>query len=373
MASSERRTRPIRTVLLSLLVFFALDTALFRSGLYARILLPTSIPAKFVYAIASEAARVPDPARDVLLIGNSKIAVGFSVDDHAQDTLRYIVNGPPGTELRWWKYQLEMMDPRHDRYRAIVIPVYGYLARPELYLYDSNGYSLTNEINGATALAPLLPLHEWAQFLQSYDDPAQRFRVLRMLLFSSNAYSSDISDLVFYPALRLQTLQARDAVIAGLRFGAPGSPWNVKELQFADDMRAVTGWPEHFEDSHRRATQRLLLPPADPEASARRYAIYAATWMQAIMDMYRGSKTHVIFVPITAYVAPLPAIRPNPGAVDIRSLVRKTDNATFLDEAPYDALARPEFFEDALHFNREGQKRFTDLLTRQVADVLSGA
>jgi hypothetical protein len=42
-----------------------------------------------------------------------------------------------------------------------------------------------------------------------------------------------------------------------------------------------------------------------------------------------------------------------------------------LDERTFDPLERPEFFQDALHLNREGVARFSKLMAERLLEALA--
>lgn len=370
--------RPLRNILLSLLAFLLLDAALFRSGLYAHVQSPYVVAGKFYWWAWYEKRRPADRGRDVLAIGNSKFENGFGVREHElahpEDPLRFLNGGSPASELRWWYYMLRDVDPRQDRYRAIVIPLNGYLARPDTYLPDAKlTFSLIDEFTSALALAPFLGIADWPTLIASYDSPAQRLKVLRVALFASHAYAADVADLLMDPLERLFQLAARATIGARWMYNSHGEgPRDLTGLRFDADMRHVLAWPSQFDPIRHVETERLLIPPPDPEASTQRYIRYSVRWLQAIFELYRHSDTRIIIAPITAYAMPLPAVAPIPGAPDLRALLRDVPpNVTFLDEAPYAALARPELFFDTLHFNTPGRLLFTEQLTGDVAKALS--
>jgi hypothetical protein len=209
MASSD--PRPLRTLLLSLLLFLAMDTALFRSGLYARIQSPESTPGKFFFAVLYESRRSSDPTRDVLVLGNSKMVWGFSPSQHERahphDPLRYIHAASSAAQPKWWFYQLRAIDPRRDRYRAIVIPVNGYLLRP-----DADALELGTEYSSAQAIAPLLSASDWPAFLDSFTTEESRRKALRIALFAGHGYDVDVADMVLRPLRRIRLLEERERI-----------------------------------------------------------------------------------------------------------------------------------------------------------------
>jgi len=64
-------------VIVGLAVFLVLDTAIFRTSLYSRILSPDSIVGTAAYYVKYEREREPSHRGDVLVIGDSQVGEGF--------------------------------------------------------------------------------------------------------------------------------------------------------------------------------------------------------------------------------------------------------------------------------------------------------
>jgi hypothetical protein len=350
-----------------LLVFFALDAAIFRSGLYARIQSPQSPVGKFFYGTFYEAQRPSDPTRDIIVFGNSKVENGFDVlrheQSHPEDSFHWINGASSSSDMRWWYYKLRVIDPHRDRYRAVVIPLNGYLARPD-------AFDLANDYSCAVALTPFLGLADWPIFWNSYDDPTQRQKAMLLSIFQSHAQSADIMDLLAHGPERIRRLLRR----ASLGWNPP--KWDglgyetVASLQIDPKTGVVTRWPEHLDSFRRTEINRLLVPPTNAESSTERYVSYETTWLDAIVDYYRNTHTQVMIVPMPAYPFSLPAVAPITNAPDLRALIKKSPNLTFLDESPFEPLIDPLMFYDIVHLNSTGRFRFTEILTQQVEKAL---
>ena len=369
MASSE--ARPLRTFLLSLLVFLALDAAAFRSGLYAHIVSPESTSGKFYWSIHYEQRRPSDPARDVLVLGNSKIERGLSVrqieQEHLADGLHVIVGANPDAQMKWWYYQLRNIDPRQDRYRAIVIPVNGYLVRPEAETVKPFA-----DYKSALAIAPFLSPKEWPDFLATFEDTATHAKAVLLTLFSARDYSADIADLFARPARRITKLNERAAIASRWLYDSDGiGAENIEQLRLDYASGRVTQWPAHFDPEQHTETLMYARPSPSTQISTQQMLRYYSIWLGKIIGVYRGSHTAIILLPMPAYGVPMASVDPIKGAPDIRSLLPRNDSQVIaLDEQPFARLQQPALFYDVLHLNNQGRAAFTRLFTQQLNAAL---
>jgi lysophospholipase L1-like esterase len=108
--------------------------------------------------------------------------------------------------------------------------------------------------------------------------------------------------------------------------------------------------------------------PVDPQTG--RLAVYRRKWFGKIMERYRGTATRVVFYRLPR--APIP--RPDSLVTKLSSSIREFQsgpNVLLLDEHTFDSLERPEFFQDALHLNREGAARFSKLMAERLPEALA--
>jgi hypothetical protein len=118
----------------------------------------------------------------------------------------------------------------------------------------------------------------------------------------------------------------------------------------------------------RESLQNVLLRPVDAQTG--RLAAYRRKWFGKIMDLYRGASTRVVFYRLPR--APIP--RPDSLVKKLSASIREfqsRQNVLLLDEHTFDCLERPQFFQDALHLNREGVARFSSLMAERLLDALA--
>jgi hypothetical protein len=91
----------------SLLLFIALESAAFRSGWYEKYLEPDSTTAQVEYRLFWLNHTLSPKSSQVLVIGDSRIAEGFSprvAHDATSNELDFTNFGMPGTSPRVWYY-----------------------------------------------------------------------------------------------------------------------------------------------------------------------------------------------------------------------------------------------------------------------------
>jgi hypothetical protein len=374
MASSEhppaRRPRPWRTIGLSVLLFFALDALLFRSGLYGRFGDPGSTPGKVFDMVYFNQVAPMDPARDVYLLGSSKTEWGFGIDDFFDlfpgAPINPIMGASPGSNEEWWYYELLAIDPHHDRFRAIVVPIAGYKVYP--WREDKE-----NSYTTAQALAPIISPAAWPSFLQSFTDIGVRLRVLALALFSSHDYVLDVQTLLLHPIWRYRSRIDRAHIGRDWLRDNHGSPSTLTHLIIDSATKKPISYPKWYDDFKKHETYQEFVAPTSDEAKAwtARNAAFEAKWVALIVQAYQGSKTQLIFIDIPHEPMSLPAQLPIPDAPDVQAMIPDAPNVTVIPEDAFSYLERPQYFADVLHLNNVGHQQFTIKLGGRLLTLLA--
>src|ERR1035438_1905013 len=105
---------------------------------------------------------------------------------------------------------------------------------------------------------------------------------------------------------------------------------------------------------------------------AREYGGMRRGWFGRIIDRYRGTGTRIVFVRLPRGPIPRPAWLARKTSSSIREMAERPD-VMLGEEHAYESLERPEFFKDGMHMNREGVKRFSAMLPRDMARLLGPA
>ena len=154
-------------------------------GVYVHWLEPESTAGMLMLAEQLVAAQLRPDRRNVLVIGDSRIAEGFSQvtanQTAAGDHLNFVRLGLPGTTPRVWALLLQRLDPRRDRFQAV------YLMAPSLRDEDI-AEDFANRVLDNAYLGPILGLGNLHDYPDSFFLPAAR---------------KEARDAVLFPALSL--------------------------------------------------------------------------------------------------------------------------------------------------------------------------
>ncbi len=369
-ATSRLRTHPATTVLLSIALFFFLDGVLFRSGLYARFQRPNTPAGSMAAIIRFTRAAPTDPQRTVLVLGSSKTEYGFGVRNVEQDfpgaPIQPVMGAFPGSNEEYWFYTLQRIDPHHDRYAALVIPLPGYKASP----FDE-GFS--DSYSAAQMLLPVVPLSGLRAFLGDFSDPTLRRRAALLALAPSHLYAADLQDFLLHPIARMSAVRSRDALGVNYLYNDPPHTDTMDGLAIDQGSQKVVKYPDRFNALFRDdMDQRFFAPPPNQaRQQTARNAAFSAKWLGRIADAYKGSRTKLIFIDMPHQPVDLPAHRPIAGAPDVRDMLPKRENIFVLPPEMFSDLQQPHYFIDLDHMNIYGKELFSRKLGQVIIDVLA--
>lgn len=360
----------VRTVFATLAIaaglFLAADLALFWTPAYGSLLDPNSSAGSFETAVGRLRAFHADRSRDVLVLGDSRISAGLdpAAAGRAAGALRFVDGGVPGTTPRCWLYFARAVDPRADRFRAVVIPV-------DTYADDDSAIGSIDGDERAFDLRFVVfettPRDAWA-VARTFSDPHERLDEFLTLLLRGPLLRDDVQAFLRNPLARLRALRdsrAAEPDIAGLTEAHPLAD-TLDGLRIRFTRRAaVVEFPAGIAPAERDAINQELLhvPKASPS-----YARYRNEWLAPLVARYRATGTPIIFVRIPALPTHLRPLRAPPLSGSLAALER--GGAEFLSQGPYLQLEVPIFFADHAHLNADGMERFSTLLGGDVAKVL---
>jgi hypothetical protein len=368
--NARLRPRPLRTVLLSIVLFLVIDTLVFRSGLYVHLCgSADSVSGKVFDIVHFNQVATSDASRDVLLIGNSRTEWGFGTDDFASffpsARIRPIMGASPKSNEEWWYFELLAIDPHHTRYKGIVIPIAGYQISP--WREDKQNTYYT-----AQAMAPIVGITQWPGFVMSFTGTDLRLRALTLALFSSHDYALDVQEMILEPINRIRWRDRRNALGQGWLHDDHGASGDLQELTIDPRTRKPVTYPDRFDELQRHETDQEFETPSPDEARkwTARNAAFEARWLGRIVAAYRGSRTQLIFINIPHAPMALPAQQPIPDAPDVRRMIPDLPNVTILPEDAFTHFERPALFADVLHMNDVGHRAFTLLLGQRLIAIL---
>jgi len=352
---------------LALALFFAADSLIFRAGWYGEYLEPDSsagsLESHLYWLAYAPAPKVPQ----VLVVGDSRIAEGFSSRTATASTGRslYFWNlGVGGTVPRIWYYALRDLDPTRRRYAAIVIGL-------DRYSDEDWDAEFEDRISDQNYLVMRLGFGDCVDFAGSMRTMANRHRALAGCLFRGMVLRSDVQAFLADPETRMR--RADDWLINGLNYdsGYSGKTENLSGLSVDWSNRTIQ-FPDGVSDPVRAELNRFLLP--EPVANTGALARYRQRWLGGILDLYKDSPTRLIFLRLPR----APLVRPDafrPGATISKGFVVSAAHTPRVDVLPAETftdLERPEWFADALHLNRQGRPVFSTRLAGLVDAILAG-
>ena len=340
-------------------VFVILDALMFRSGLYYDWTEPESTAGTVVQGMRVALELHRRERRNVLVIGDSKIDQGFSAkiaNESSSDTeLNFVSLGLGGTTPRVWWYVLRDLDPRADRFAAVVLMVDG--------LDDHGAFEdLGNRVLDLNYLAPLIRVADTGDLAASYSKRDAKERILRNALLPGQAMRSDLIALLRQPRARVRKVQAHRAIRAASEYDFPGHSTRLPD--WPGSPVKSTADKDTWETYFRRLDGSQ---PARPEEETARYR---ERWYGAVARRYRAAGVPILLLPIPRgpYHARLATADTLGGAL---AVLAAEGVAVPLQSAPYRQMEEPEFFFDHFHLNALGRKRLSIALAQQVRDQLS--
>ena len=359
--TSHRPLHVGRNLLLGVAALICLDGIIFHTGLYTSILAPDSYAGRLELITRTEKRRAPSGLKEVLVLGDSRMAEGFSaaVADELGSAagFKFVTLAEPASTANTWYYMLRDVDPTARRYWAIVVP-YGI------------GYEPTSaELLRITTVAPLLRYGDCLTFASAFQQWSGRFRAFTACLLRGSAYQSDVTDLLEHPFARMRSIQQEPtriqsrAVYKGRDYDMVGTSYDPKTGQMT--------FPSRLTEAQRQVIQKSLLQPSQSEMQ---YSLrLQRDWIPRILKRYSSSSTAIVLTPVPrGPFDELPAFSVAQRAAFPDVTAQKT--VLSLPEQTFDFLEKPDYYFDAFHLNSKGRQRFTErLVTELMARVEAAA
>ena len=246
-----RSPRPLhvgRNLLLGIAVFLCVDGIIFHSGMYVSILAPSSYAGRVRRITHAEKERTPSGLREVLVLGDSRIAEGFSAtlanELGSPAGLKFVSLAEPAASANTWYYMVREVDPTARRYSAIIVP-----------------YGIGYEPNSADPLrismtAPLLRYGDCFHFASGFQRWSGRFRAFVACILRGSAYQDDVVDFLSHPVMRIRSIQQADKTHSGSEYQRTGlrSGWDgLRRSDRTGNVRAKVnrapkvGFPEKLD------------------------------------------------------------------------------------------------------------------------------
>jgi hypothetical protein len=357
--TSPRQLHVSRNLLLGIVAFICVDGAVFHSGLYVSILAPSSYAGRISRITRAEKERALSGLKEVLVLGDSRIAEGFSAtlanELGSPAGLKFVSLAEPAASANTWYYMVREVDPTARRYAAIVIP-----------------YGIGYEPNSADALrismtAPLLRYGDGFHFASGFQRSSGRFRAFTACILRGSAYQDDVVDLLSDPVARMRSIRQADKVHAGREY--QGRDYDLVGTSYDAATGQVTFAPK-LTEAQRLAFRRSLIQPSQTDTE---YSLkLQRDWIPRIMDRYSHSPTAIVLTPLPrGPFLELGGLSRGYGSVLPTSVVEGSRFS--LPGHTFDFLEKPEYYFDAFHLNAKGRQKFTETLVSELLGRLRSA
>jgi hypothetical protein len=350
--TSPRQLHVSRNLLLGIIAFICIDGAVFHSGLYVSILAPSSYAGRIWRMTRAEKNRASSGLKEVLVLGDSRIAEGFSAalanELGSAAGIKFVSLAEPAASANTWYYMVREVDPTTGRYAAIVVP-----------------YGIGYEPNSADPLrismiAPLLRYTDCFHFASGFQRWSGRFRAFIACILRGSAYQDDVVDFLADPMERMTSIRQADKMHSareykGRNYDLVGTSYDVAtgQVKFAPKLT----------EAQRLAFRKSLIQPSqsDTEYSLKQQR----DWIPRIMDRYSHTPTAIVLTPLPrGPFLELGGFSRGYESVLPRSVIQRTSFA--IPGRTFDFLEQPEYYFDAFHLNAKGRQKFTDTLVAEL-------
>ncbi len=333
--------------------FICVDAIIFHSGLYVSILAPASYAGRIAEITRAEKDRAPSDLKEILVLGDSRIAEGFSAtlanELGSPAGFKFVSLAEPAASANTWYYMVREVDPTARRYWAIVIP-----------------YGLGYEPNSADPLrismtAPLLRYSDCFNFASGFQRWSGRFRASTACILRGSAYQDDVVALLEHPIKRIKSLKQERTTMHS-RAVYKGRDYDLVGTSY-DAATGRIGFAPKLTEPQRLAFRKSLIQPSQSDTE---YSIkLQREWIPRIMNRYSNSSTAIVLTPVPrGPFVELPGFSPGYDSVLPSSVIQKT---TFsLPGRTFDFLEKPEYYFDVFHLNAKGRRRFTEALVSEL-------
>jgi hypothetical protein len=351
--TSPRPLHVDRNFLLGAAAFICFDGIVFHTLLYTSILAPESYAGRLAIITRAEKDRPASGLKEVLVLGDSRMAEGFSttVADELGSAagLKFITVAEPASTANTWYYMLREVDPTAQRYWAIVVP-YGI------------GYEPTSaESLRISMAAPLLRYGDCFAFPSAFQQWSGRFKAFTACILRGSAYQSDVVDLLEHPIARIKSVQREPAMIHA-RAVYKGRDYDMVGTSYDPTTGQMT-FPPRLTEAQREAIRKSLLQPSQSEMQ---YSLrLQRDWIPRILNRYSKSPTAIVLTPVPrGPFAELPAFSVAQRAAFPQVTAHRT--VLSLPQQTFEFLEKPDYYFDAFHLNARGRERFTARLVTEL-------
>ena len=362
-ADRSGNVRIFRNLLFSIFIFFALDAAIFHSGLYETILKPDSYAGRVSHAVREEKQRESSGLKEILLVGDSRIGRGFS-EEIANHTamargIEFVKRAVFGSSPRTWYYLLREIDPSATRYQAIVLPM-----QPDSWAGLVDGVR-SGGVRDISTIAPLLRYSDAWSFASSFHEWNNRRRAFCACILRGSAFQADIFDLLVHPLQRLKELQREPPPPKPGQRERPGDDADLVGITVDPTTKQIKTSAE-ISKFQRTSVKRRLQMFSTKGLSGDRFE-----WTDHILKRYGSSRTAIVIIRLPR--SPFGSFNKGEALEDGANKFLHGDRLIMLDEHQFEFLEKPEYFVDQVHLNTKGRRLFTERLSEELVARVASA
>jgi hypothetical protein len=320
--------------------------------LYVSILAPSSYAGRVERITLAEKKRAPSGLKEVLVLGDSRIAEGFSAslanEIGSAAGLKFVSLAEPAASANTWYYMIREVDPTKQRYSAIIVP-----------------YGLGYEPNSADPLrismtAPLLRYGDAFHFASGFQRWSGRFRAFLASLLRGSAYQDDVVDLLSHPVARIMNIQQADKPHSGSDY--KGRDYDLVGTSYDASTGQVRFAPK-LTEAQRLGFRKSLIQPSQSDTE---YSLkLQRDWIPRIVGRYSDSPTAIVLTPLPrGPFLELGGFSKGHESVLPTSVIKKTSFS--MPGHTFEFLEKPEYYFDAFHLNAKGRHKFTETLVSEL-------
>lgn len=361
----NRIRRACLRIAIGILLFLAADSAIFRSGFYLPWIAPASGLGSMMRAVQGIKS-IPVGHRSVLVLGDSRIAEGFSAKLATEQakalgsSLTFTSGGVPGTLPRVWYYLLREVSRPSERLAAVAMMTTSY--------HDDDPEPQADRRADIVFVHPLLQFKDLLEFPTSFPSRRAKLDAVEAILFSGLFYKSDMQDFLLDPMDRVREATAwrkhgqewiknysgRESSLIGLNFNIDSGKLIIAPSHPPPQPDALASYADSLHFNHGRLPSNALA------------VTYRDEWIGRIADFCQsaGIKLIVFRIPRGPLHYMVDADEQPTGVIASLADAGKLE---LLPATTFDALEQPKFFFDNLHLNAAGRRSFSDELAKAIS------
>jgi hypothetical protein len=348
-------------LLVALVAAVAAEAAIFRAGWYAKYIEPVSSAGSVEYPLYWLTHFRPANAKEILVVGDSRMAEGFSAPHASLESRRHNWTfwnfGIPGSTPRIWYYSLRDADPTRHRFEAICFALDYYNDEDQ---YDDQA----DHVWDLNFLAARLRFSDIWDFSSSMTSAENRRLAFIGAAFKGTVFQRDAQE--FLADIPTRIARSKDSRARGLWFvdNYGGHSEDLTGLT-VDWATRTPHFPPGLNDERQHSITEALLPRLPPNTG--RTTRFRMLWLGRLIALYRNSPTKLVFFETSRGPLPQPERK---GPLAFMNWAKNQPNVVFLDQTAFREFESPDLYYDGLHYNSKGREVFSKRLTRQLFGVL---